>query len=66
MLYDPSSSCFEGHACPLARRRHSRDGKKSTLQIVFGLLCTAAGCPVTVEVFEGSNSAPKTVAAQID
>ena len=54
MLYDLTSSYFEGHACPLARRGHSRDGKRGTLQIVFGLLCTAAGCPVAVEVFEGS------------
>ena len=66
MLYDLSSSYFEGHSCPLARRGHSRDGKKGTLQIVFGLLCTAAGCPLAVEVFEGSTSDPKTVAAQVD
>ena len=54
MLYDLTSSYFEGHTCPLARRGHSRDGKRGTLQIVFGLLCTAAGCPIAVEVFEGS------------
>ena len=66
MLYDLSSSYFEGHTCPLAQRGHSRDGKRGTLQIVFGLLCTAAGCPVAVEVFEGSTSDPKTVAAQVD
>ena len=66
LLYDLSSSYFEGHTCPLARRGHSRDGKKGTLQIVFGLLCTAAGCPLAVEVFEGSTSDPKTVAAQVD
>ena len=56
MLYDLTSSYFEGHCCPLAQRGHSRDGKRGTLQIVFGLLCTAAGCPVAVEVFEGSTS----------
>ena len=66
MLYDLTSSYFEGHTCPLARRGHSRDGKRGTLQIVFVLLCTAAGCPVAVEVFEGSTSDPKTVAAQVD
>ena len=66
MLYDLTSSYFEGHCCPLAQRGHSRDGKRGTLQIVFGLLCTAAGCPVAVEVFEGSTSDPKTVAAQVD
>ena len=49
MLYDLTSSYFEGHTCPLARRGHSRDGKRGTLQIVFGLLCTAQGCPIAVE-----------------
>ena len=66
MLYDLTSSYFEGHCCPLAKRGHSRDGKKGTAQIVFGLLCTADGCPVAVEVFSGSTSDPKTVAAQVD
>ena len=44
--------------------RTSRDGKRGTLQIVFGLLCTADGCPIAVEVFEGSTGDP--VAAQVD
>ena len=66
VLYDLTSSFFEGHTCPLAQRGHSRDGKRGTLQIVFGLLCTADGCPVAVEVFSGSTSDPKTVAAQVD
>ena len=66
LLYDLTSTFFEGHTCPLARRGHSRDGKRGTLQIVFGLLCTADGCPIAVEVFEGSTGDPKTVAAQVD
>ena len=66
VLYDLTSSYVEGTHCELARRGHSRDRKKGTLQIVFGLLCTAAGCPVAVEVFEGSTSDPNTVAAQVD
>ena len=65
VLYDLTSSYVEGTHCPLAQRGHSRDGKKGTLQIVFGLLCTAKGCPVAVEVFEGSTSDPKTVASQV-
>ena len=65
VLYDLTSSYLEGSHCPLARRGHSRDGKKGTLQIVFGLLCTSAGCPVAVEVFEGSTSDPNTVAPQV-
>ena len=57
---------MEGNHCPLAQRGPSRDGKQGTLQIVFGLLCTAESCPVAVEVFEGSTSDPKTVACQVD
>ena len=53
VLYDLTSSYLEGSHYPLARRGHSRDGKKGTLQIVFGLLCTSTGCPLAVEVFEG-------------
>ena len=65
VLYDLTSSYLEGTHCPLAQRGHSRDGKPGTLQIVFGLLCSAEGCPVAVEVFEGSTSDPKTVASQV-
>ena len=65
VLYDLTSSYLEGTHCPLAKRGYSRDGKPGTLQIVFGLLCTAEGCPVAVEVFEGSTSDPKTVACQV-
>ena len=65
VLYDLTSSYVEGARCPLAQRGHSRDGKSSKLQIVFGLLCTAAGCPVAVEVFEGSTADPMTVASQV-
>jgi hypothetical protein len=50
MLYDVSSTYFEGRHCPLARLGHSRDGKKGSQKIVFGLLCSADGCPVAVEV----------------
>ncbi len=66
VLYDLTSSYVEGTHCELAQRGHSRDRKKGTLQIVFGLLCTAPGCPVAVEVFEGSTSDPLTVARQVD
>ena len=66
VLYDLTSSWVEGAHCPLARRGHSRDGKKGTLQIVFGLLTTAAGCPVAVEVFEGSTADPMTLGAQVE
>jgi Transposase DDE domain len=60
-LYDLTSTYFEGHTCPLAQFGHSRDGKKGKLQIVFGLVCNADGCPVAVEVFEGNTGDPTTV-----
>ena len=66
VLYDLTSSYLEGTHCPLAQRGYSRDGKQGTLQIVFGLLCTAEGCPLAVEVFEGSTSDPKTVVCQVE
>ncbi len=66
VLYDLTSSYFEGRTCPLAKRGHSRDRKKGTLQIVFGLLCSPDGCPIAVEVFEGNTADPKTVASQVD
>ena len=61
VLYDVSSTYFEGRRCPLAQLGYSRDGKKGTLQIVFGLLCNSAGCPVAVEVFTGNTADPKTL-----
>ena len=65
VLYDVSSSYVEGRKCPLARHGYSRDGKKGTLQIVYGLLCAPDGCPVAVEVFDGNTGDPKTLADQI-
>ncbi|MGH7555569.1 MAG: IS1634 family transposase, partial [Longimicrobiales bacterium] len=66
VLYDLSSTYFEGRCCPLARLGHARDGKQGKLQIVFGLLCNAEGCPIAVEVFEGNTGDPKTVASQVE
>jgi hypothetical protein len=66
VLYDVSSTYFEGRTCPLARRGYSRDGKRDKLQIVFGLLCASDGCPVAVEVFEGNTGDPATLAVQVD
>jgi len=65
VLYDVTSTYFEGRKCPLARLGHSRDGKADKLQVVFGLLTNGAGCPVAVEVFEGNTGDPKTLPAQI-
>ena len=65
VLYDVSSAAFEGRTCPLGAIGHPRDGVKGRLQIVYGLLCTPAGIPVAIEVFEGNTADPKTLAAQI-
>lgn len=66
VLYDVSSSYLEGRSCELASFGHNRDGKKGKLQIVYGLLCAADGCPVAIEVFDGATADPKTLATQID
>ncbi len=65
VLYDVSSSYFEGRCCPLAQLGHSRDHRGDRPQIVYGLLCTRAGLPVAVEVFEGNVADPATLSAQL-
>lgn len=65
VLYDLTSTYFEGRTCPLAHFGHSRDEKKGNLQIVVGLLCTAQGIPVAVEVFEGNTSDSGTLGGQV-
>ena len=66
VLYDLTPVYLEGRKCPLAKRGHSRDGKRGKLQIEFGLLCDADGRPVAVEVFAGNTADPMTVGAQIE
>jgi len=65
VLYDVSSTYFEGRHCPLAHFGHSRDERSGNPQIIFGLLTNSEGCPVAVEVFEGNTGDPKTVASQV-
>ncbi len=65
VLYDVSSSWLEGRCCELAKHGHSRDSKPNKLQIVYGLLCAADGCPVAIEVFEGNIADPTTLSTQI-
>ena len=65
VLYDLTSTYFEGRTCPLAQFGFPHDGQWGKLQIVFGLLCNAEGCPVAVEVFAGNTADAKTVAQQI-
>lgn len=65
VLYDLTSTYFEGRHCPLAKLGHPRDDKKGKLQVVFGLMTNAQGCPVAVEVYAGNTSDPKTVSDQV-
>lgn len=66
-LCDTTSTWFEGRTCPLAKMgKPKADGKKGRPQIVIGLLCAGDGCPVAIEVFEGSMSDPMTLSPQIE
>lgn len=64
-LYDLSSSYYEGATCPLAKRGYSRDGKKGTLQVNYGLLTDARGCPTAISVYDGDTADPATLAPEI-
>jgi transposase len=65
VLYDVSSSYFEGRTCALGKLGYSRDGKRGLPQIIYGLLCDTAGRPVAVEVFSGEVHDDKTLPAQV-
>jgi transposase len=65
VLYDLSSSYFEGSHCPLAKLGYSRDGKPGTLQVNYGLLTDGRGCPIAVSVFDGNTSDSKTFLPQV-
>ena len=65
VLYDVSSAAFEGRTCPLGAIGHPKDGFRGRLQIVYGLLTSAEGIPVAIEVFAGNTGDPKTVASQV-
>src|ERR1700733_6041707 len=66
VLYDVSSSYFEGRCCPLAQHGYSRDHRGDRPQIVYGLLCTREGLPVAVEVFDGNTADPATLSSQVE
>jgi len=66
VLYDLSSSYFEGLTCPLAKLGHNRDGKRGLLQVNYGLLTDARGCPVAVSVHEGNTADSKTFMPEVE
>jgi transposase len=65
VLYDLSSSYFEGTTCPLAKRGYSRDGRRGTLQVNYGLLTDVRGCPVAVSVHEGNVADSRTFMPEV-
>jgi len=65
VLYDLSSSYFEGTTCPLAKRGYNRDGKHGLLQVNYGLLTDARGCPVAVSVHEGNTADSQTLLPEV-
>ena len=66
VLYDVSSSYFEGRTCELAKLGYSRDQKRGSPQIVYGLLCDKPGRPIAVEVFSGELHDDRTLPSQIE
>jgi len=66
VLYDLSSSYFEGSCCPLAKFGHNRDGKRGKRQVNYGLVTEARGCPVAVSVFDGNTGDATTLLAQVE
>ena len=66
VLFDLTSSWFTGVTCPLAKLGYSRDGRKGTLQVNYGVMTNDRGCPVSVSVFEGNTADPKTLLPQVE
>jgi transposase len=66
VLYDVSSSYFEGRTCPLAQLGYSRDRRRGSLQILYGLVCCPEGRPIAIEVFPGGVHDDKTLRSQVE
>ena len=66
VLYDVTSSYYEGRTCPLARFGHDRDGQKGRPIIVYGVMTDKQGCPISVQVYPGNTGDPKTVVDQVE
>ncbi len=66
VLYDVSSSYYEGHTCPLVQYGHNRDQKKGKPIVVYGVLTDAGGRPVAVDVYPGNTGDPTTVPDQVE
>jgi transposase len=56
VLFDLSSSYFEGQCCALAEFGYSRDHRGDRKQVNYGIYCNTAGTPIGVEVLAGNES----------
>ena len=66
VLYDVTSSYFEGACHELAAFGYNRDKTAGKPQIVSGLVTTGKGEPIAVQVFDGNTSDPLTVPTQVE
>ena len=66
VLYDVSSSYYEGRTCPLARYGYSRDRRSDLPQIVYGVMTDGKGCPISIDVYAGNTADPATVPEQVE
>ena len=66
VLYDVSSSYYEGQTCPLMQFGHNRDGKRDRPIVVYGVLADSMGRPLAVEAYAGNTGDPTTVGDQVE
>jgi hypothetical protein len=66
VLWDVTKLPFESHTCELAAFGRPDARRKSQRQVLFGLMGTAEGIPVAVEVFSGNTGDPNTVGPALD
>ena len=66
VLYDVSSSYYEGRTCPLMQFGHNRDGKRDRPIVVYGVLADSMGRPLAVQAYAGNTGDPTTVPDQVE
>lgn len=66
VLYDVTSSYYEGHTCPLMRFGHDRDGQRGRPIVVYGVLSDRQGRPIAVQAYAGNTGDPSTLPDQVD
>ena len=66
VLYDVSSSYYEGRTCPLMQFGHNRDGKRDRPIVVYGVLADGMGRPLAVQAYAGNTGDPTTVGDQVE